>query len=58
MEPELNINDLWKVWQWDEKVEILLLLLALDVLVFKLSSFGICQMWFVSVFPASASGLS
>lgn len=18
--PELNINDLWKVWQWDEKV--------------------------------------
>lgn len=21
MEPELNINDLWKVWQWDEKVK-------------------------------------
>lgn len=20
VEPELNINDLWKVWQWDEKV--------------------------------------
>lgn len=21
VEPELNINDLWKVWQWDEKVD-------------------------------------
>lgn len=21
VEPELNINDLWKVWQWDEKVQ-------------------------------------
>ena len=20
VEPELNIKDLWKVWQWDEKV--------------------------------------
>lgn len=20
MEPELHINDLWRVWQWDEKV--------------------------------------
>ena len=20
VEPELNINDLWKVWHWDEKV--------------------------------------
>lgn len=25
VEPELNINDLWKVWQWDEKVWRLLL---------------------------------
>lgn len=25
MEPELNINDLWKVWQWDEKVKLGLL---------------------------------
>lgn len=24
VEPELNINDLWKVWQWDEKVNLLL----------------------------------
>lgn len=24
MEPELNINDLWKVWQWDEKVKSVL----------------------------------
>lgn len=23
VEPELNINDLWKVWQWDEKVKLL-----------------------------------
>lgn len=22
VEPELNINDLWKVWQWDEKVQL------------------------------------
>lgn len=20
VEPELHINDLWRVWQWDEKV--------------------------------------
>lgn len=25
VEPELNINDLWKVWQWDEKVWLVLL---------------------------------
>lgn len=23
MEPELHINDLWRVWQWDEKVRII-----------------------------------
>lgn len=33
MEPELNINDLWKVWQWDEKVKKLLLLLPLEMLI-------------------------
>ena len=21
VEPDLHINDLWKVWHWDEKVE-------------------------------------
>ena len=25
IEPELNINDLWKVYQWDEKVNLLTL---------------------------------
>jgi len=23
IEPDLKINDLWKIWQWDEKVLLL-----------------------------------
>jgi len=23
IEPELNVEDLWKVWEWDEKVSFL-----------------------------------
>lgn len=22
IEPDLKINDLWKIWQWDEKVQL------------------------------------
>jgi transcription elongation factor SPT6 len=22
IEPDLEINDLWKIWQWDEKVKL------------------------------------
>lgn len=40
IEPELNIEDLWKIWEWDEKVllkgTISLLLLFLHFVLYTL----------------------
>lgn len=38
MEPELNINDLWKVWQWDEKVNENMLRMHCAFLGFRLKT--------------------
>lgn len=45
MEPELNINDLWKVWQWDEKVIYCSIGFLLTSSLNLFSLFNYCLIW-------------
>lgn len=53
VEPELNINDLWKVWQWDEKVNSLCCVLhpLYSMTVFVVCVVHINMVWPLCVLP-------